>query len=182
MNRHPWGKVPVVMFPDGICLYESRAICKYLARKYSIPLLPQNSDLEAIALFDQAESAETVYFTDAATRVAFEKFAKKLLGLPPNEVAIEEGLRMVGAYFDVAERLLHSNDYMAGDKFTLVDLYYIPLIQRLFTCGYGNIILSRKAVSAWWDRCVTRPAIQKVLADDQKAAATNAAASGAADK
>jgi glutathione S-transferase len=92
------------------------------------------------------------------------------MGLPPDDAVVSHALRSVEMFFDVAERLLHQKDYMAGNDFTLVDIYYIPLIQRLFTCGYGDIIVSREAVSAWWDRCVNRPAIQRMLAADKEAA------------
>ena len=124
-----------------------------------------------MALFDQAQSAEVLYFAEPAGKIAFEKFAKKFMGLPPDDAVVSDALRSVEAFFDVAERLLRHKDYMAGNDFTLVDIYYIPLIQRLFACGYGDIIGSREAVSAWWDRCVNRPAIQRMLAADKEAAA-----------
>ncbi|KAF4465371.1 glutathione-S-transferase theta GST, partial [Fusarium albosuccineum] len=171
MKRHPWGKVPAISFADGFTLYESRAICKYLAKKYSFPLLPPDSDLEATALFDQAQSEEMNYFAEPAGRIAFEKFAKKFIGLPPNEAVVSDALRSVEAFFDVAERLLQRRDYMAGNDFTLADIYYIPLIQRLFACGYQDVIVSRKGVSAWWDRVVNRPAIKNMLAADKEAGA-----------
>ena len=171
MKRHPWGKIPTIAFPEGFTLYESRAICKYLAKKYSFPLLPPDSDVEGAALFEQAQSVETLYFAEPAGGIGFEKFAKKFMGLPPDEAVVSDALRSVETYFDIAERLLQQKDYMAGDDFTLTDIYYIPLIQRLFACGYGDIILSRKAVSAWWDRCMNRPAIQKLMASDKEAMA-----------
>jgi len=176
MKRHPFGKVPVISFPEGFTLYESRAICKYLATKYSFPLLPPESNVEATALFDQAQSVEILYFQEPAGRIAFEKFAKKFMGLPPHESVVAEALRLVDAYLDVAESLLQHKKYMAGNEFTLADVYYIPLIQRLCACGYGDVILSRKAVSAWWDRCTSRPAVQKLLATDREAAAAAATA------
>jgi glutathione S-transferase len=170
MKRHPWGKIPVITFPDGFTLYESRSICRYLARKYSFPLLPPDSDVEATALFDQAECAEMLYFAGPAGSIAFEKFAKKFMGLPVNNAVVAEAVKSVANFFDVVERLLQHKNYMAGNDFTLVDISYIPLIQRLFACGYGDVILSRKAVSAWWDRCMNRPAIQQMLVADQEAA------------
>ncbi|KFA70656.1 hypothetical protein S40288_08277 [Stachybotrys chartarum IBT 40288] len=169
-KRNPWGKIPVIAFPEGFTLYESRAICKYLAKKYSFPLLPPDSDIEATALFDQAQSTETFYFAEPAGKIAFEKFVKRLLGLPCNDAVVSDAVRSIEVFFDVAERLLQQNEYMAGKDFTLVDIYYIPLIQRLFACGYGDFILGREAISAWWDRCVNRPAIQKMLAADKEAA------------
>ncbi|KAF7547648.1 hypothetical protein G7Z17_g7584 [Cylindrodendrum hubeiense] len=171
LKRHPWGKIPVIAFPEGFILYESRAICKYLARKYSFPLLPPDSEVEAAALFDQAQSAEMLYFAEPAGKIAFEKFAKRFMGLPPDDSVVSDALRSVEMFFDVAERLLQHKDYMAGKDFTLADIYYIPLIQRLFACGYGDVIATREAVSAWWDRCINRPAIQKMLAADEAAVA-----------
>lgn len=174
MKRHPWGKIPVIISAEGFTLYESRAICKYLATKHSFPLLPPDSDIEAAALFDQAQCAEMLYFAEPAGGIAFEKFAKRFMGLPPDDAVVSDALRSVEMFFDIAERLLHHKDYMAGNDFTLIDIYYIPLIQRLFACGYGDIIVSREAVSAWWDRCVNRPAIQRMLAADKEATvATN---------
>ena len=111
-----------------------------------------------------------LYFAEPAGRIAFEKFAKRLMGLPSDDAVVSDALRSVEVFFDVAERLLHHRDYMAGNDFTLTDIYYIPLIQRLFACGYGDVIVSREAVSAWWDRCVHRPAIQRLLAADEEAA------------
>lgn len=112
-----------------------------------------------------------LYFTDPAGKIGFEKFVKKFMGLPPNDAVVSDALRSVEAFFDVAERLFEDKDYMAGNDFTLVDIYYIPLIKRLFACGYEDIITSRPAVKAWWERCVNRPAIQRMLATDKEAAA-----------
>lgn len=92
------------------------------------------------------------------------------MGLPPSDAVVSDAVRSVEMFFDIVARLLHDKDYMAGNDFTLVDIYSIPLIQRLFACGYGDIIVSREAVSAWWDRCVNRPAIQSMLAADKEAA------------
>ena len=176
MKRHPWGKIPSVTFPDGFTLYESRAISQYLARKYSFPLLPPQSDVEATALYDQAASEELQYFNEAAGKIGFEKFAKKFMGLPADEAVVATSLKSLEAFFDVAERVLQAKDYMAGNDFTLVDIFYIPMVSRLFACGYGDLILGRKAVSAWWDRVVNRPAISKLLAADREAMAAAAAA------
>ena len=174
MARHPWGKVPALTFPDGFALHESRAIAKYLARKYSFPLLPAEADAEAAAQFDQAQSVEMQYFAEPAGKVAFEKFAKKFMGLPADEAVVASALKSVETFFDVAEGSLSDRDYMAGNYFTLVDIYYIPLIQRLFASGYGDVVTSRTAVNAWWERCITRPAIQGLLAADRAAAAAAA--------
>ena len=171
MRRNPWGKVPVLAFPDGFNLAESRAISLYLAQKYSFPLLPPHSDIDAMALFDQAQSVETCYFAEPAGRIAFEKFAKKLMGMPANEAIVSDAIQALERFFDTAETLLQRSGYMAGDNFTLVDIYYIPLMQRLFACGYGDLVVKRDAVRAWWERCVSRSAVQELIRSNQRAAA-----------
>jgi glutathione S-transferase len=117
------------------------------------------------------------YFADPAGKIGFENFVKKRMGLPPNEGVVAESLKGLEAFFDVAEKLLQQNEYAAGKNFTLVDIYYIPLIQRLFACGYGEIVTKRAAVSAWWERIVNRPAIAQLLKADREAMAAMAAAS-----
>jgi glutathione S-transferase len=99
-------------------------------------------------MFDQAQCTEMLYFAEPAGRIAFEKFAKRFMGLPPDDAVVSDALRSVEMFFDVTEGLLHHRDYMAGNDFTLIDIYYIPLIQRLFACGYGDVIASREAVRA----------------------------------
>ena len=112
-----------------------------------------------------------LYFAEPAGRVGFEKFAKKILGLPTDEAAVSNALQSLEAFFDIAESLLKRQDYMAGDKFTLIDIYYIPLIQRLIDCGYKDIVDHRKAVCSWWNRCTERTAIHKLLTADKEAMA-----------
>lgn len=173
MRRNPWGKVPSVAFPNGYTLYESRVICAYLTKKYNFPLLPPAADLEATATFDQEQQVETLYFAEPAGRLMFEKFVKKFLRLPANDAVVAQALESLEALFNVAERTLQRQNYMAGDNFTLVDIYYIPLIRRLFVVGHGELVSSRAAVSGWWKRCMERPAISKMFEADEKARAAS---------
>jgi len=55
MKLQPFGKVPALE-DDGFILFESRAIAKYIAKKYEsqgTPLLPAEGDLKAYGLFEQ---------------------------------------------------------------------------------------------------------------------------------
>jgi glutathione S-transferase len=172
LKLNPWGKVPAITYPNGFTLYESQAICKHLATKYSLPLLPAPSDIEASALFDQAACVLDAYFTEPSAKISIEKFVKpRLLQLPTDEAAVSEAVKSLGEFFDVQEHLLKKSGYMAGEQFSLVDIYYIPVILRLFTLGYEDLVRDRPAVGAWWDRCMDRPAVQAWIAAGKKATA-----------
>lgn len=107
-----------------------------------------------------------------ANKLTYEKFVKaKLLGLTPDETTIANALQSLEAYFDIAERLLSQNKWMAGQDFSLVDIYYIPVIQRLFDIGNGDLVTSREAVNDWWSRCVNRPAIKALIEGDRETVA-----------
>ena len=171
MARHPWGKIPVLTMANGFTIHESRAISKYLARKYSIPLVPAVTDIEASALFDQADCVELAYFAEPAGKIGYEKFVKKFRGLPVDENVVSQAVEALETYFDIAERTLKGQKFMAGDDFSLVDIHYIPLVQRLFVCGYGDLVTTRSNVNDWWTRCLSRPAIQQLMLADREAMA-----------
>ena len=75
--RQPFGQIPYID-DDGFELFESRAICRYLALKHGVgKLIPDPNDLKKTALFEQAASIETSNFDHGASGLAHEKNFKK---------------------------------------------------------------------------------------------------------
>lgn len=78
LEKQPFGQVPYID-DDGFILFESRAICRYIATKYSdqgTPLLPSPVNIQATALFEQAASIELTNFDSFATAIAVERVFK----------------------------------------------------------------------------------------------------------
>ena len=80
MYHPPWHSIFFFVFAqddDGFILYESRAICYYIAAKYpnqGTPLLP--TELKANALFHQAASVEICHFSDNVLKALEEMILK----------------------------------------------------------------------------------------------------------
>ncbi|KAK2751166.1 hypothetical protein FQN57_000243 [Myotisia sp. PD_48] len=165
LERHPHGRVPVLTTPEGVNIYESRAIARYLTARYNFPLVPPASDLLATARFEQAVSSEASYFDSPSGKLAAQSFIFPLFGKKPNEAIVAEAREELAAYFDICESQFakHGNKFMAGDLFTLADIFYVPLIARMVERGNGDLIEKRPNMKAWWERCLARPATGKFV-------------------
>jgi glutathione S-transferase len=79
IKLQPWGKVPVLE-DDGLFLFESRAICRYLVAKHTpekvSTLMPDIKDLRKHGLFEQGCSMELCYFNSPVEGLAHEKIFK----------------------------------------------------------------------------------------------------------
>ncbi|KAF7362985.1 Glutathione S-transferase [Mycena venus] len=173
LAKHPFGQVPVID-DDGFILYESRAICRYLAEKYAdqgTPLLPKG--LKERALVEQAASVEFANFFPAVIKIVRESVAKARRGLPIDQAAVDEGLTELSAKLDVYEVILGKQKYLAGDEFTVADVFHYAFAPFLADGGM-DIMTSKERpnVSRWWNELISRPAWIKLKAEKIKGTAS----------
>ncbi|KAG9314802.1 glutathione S-transferase [Chiua virens] len=161
---HPFGQVPYIN-DDGFILYESRAICRYLAKKYAgqgtpglIPADPQGE-----ALFEQAASIEYCNFHPFAMILTMEKIIKKKQKLPADEKAVETGLEALNRKLDAYNDILGKQSYLVGESVTLADLFHLPYGSIVFEeLDYSSLLENRPNVARWWKDISARPAWQAV--------------------
>ncbi|KAJ4328706.1 hypothetical protein N0V84_000898 [Fusarium piperis] len=163
-EHHPFARVPA--YEDGdLKIFESRAICRYLTQKHSSPLGPP-ANPEALAAFEQAASIEYAYFEPSVSTLGFELIFKKLrsLGETDQTIVAQHKAQLVQV-LDYYEKILEKQDYLAGQNYSLVDLFHVPWIgfikDRL---QLPELIDSRKNVTAWCQRVSSREA-SKVIAE-----------------
>ncbi|KAF4339353.1 glutathione S-transferase [Fusarium beomiforme] len=164
-DHHPFAKVPVFQ-DNGIEIFESRAITRYLAAKHKSHLVPPSDNPEALAVFEQAASVEYAYFEPAVSSLGFELIFKKLFNLGDTDQAIVDQQKAVlNTTLDYYEKKLQTQDYLAGKNYSLVDLFHVPWLGFLRNrLQLGELIDSRKNVGAWAERVSQREASKVVSA------------------
>jgi len=160
---NPFGVVPTIQDGD-LTLFESRAIVKYLAKKYK----GQGADLLGNTLAEQALveqwcEVEGHSFFPPASTILFQTVLRPLRGGATDEAVVEINIGKLNKVLDIYEERLSKSKYLAGDFFSLADLQHLPRTQYLVTvCKKGDLISSRKHVNAWWEDISSRPAWKKV--------------------
>jgi len=160
---NPFGVVPTIQDGD-LTLFESRAIVKYLAKKYK----GQGTDLLGNTLAEQALveqrcEVEGHSFFPPASTILFQTVLRPLRGGATDEAVVEVNIGKLNKVLDIYEERLSKSKYLAGDFFSLADLQHLPWTQYLVTaCKKGDLISSRKHVNAWWENISSRPAWKKV--------------------
>ncbi|KAF7354398.1 Glutathione S-transferase [Mycena venus] len=151
LAMHPFGQVPVID-DDGFIVYESR--------------------LKERTIFEQAASVEFANFHPAVAKVAMEAFYKPRFGGTTDQAVLDEGLAELGAKLDVYEVILGKHKFLAGDEFTLVDVFHYYSAPRFAEVGV-NIMTSkdRPNVTRWWNELMSRPTWMKLKAEGIKGTA-----------
>ncbi|KAJ7111211.1 glutathione S-transferase-like protein [Mycena epipterygia] len=145
LEKQPFGQIPYID-DDGFILYETRAICRYIAAKHP------ESDLilvqaKANALFEQAAAVELTNFDPSASKIVAETYIKPMMmGVPPNAEAAAPLLEMLDKKLDVYDVILGKQRYFAGDSLTLADLFHIPYAP-LLAVGGSDIMTQKPNVA-----------------------------------
>ncbi|MEE9423346.1 MAG: glutathione S-transferase family protein [Methylococcales bacterium] len=116
---HPAGKVPAID-DDGFVLFESGAICRYLATKSTSPLYPD--DLKAKAIIDQWTDYSVTHIAMAMQKVLFNKVIYKFMDKEQDKRSLEEGQEFLQRFLPIIDTQLNTMNYLAGNSISLADM------------------------------------------------------------
>ncbi len=166
LSLNPNGKIPAILDPYGpdgkpVALWESGAILLYLAEKTG-KFLPADP-------ISRIETIQWVFFQMAAVGPMFgqlgffHKFAgKDYEDKRPRDRYVAESKRLLG----VLEARLADRPFIMGDDYTIADISMVGWVRNLvgfYDAGELVDYASLKAVPAWLERCLARPAVQRGL-------------------
>jgi glutathione S-transferase len=151
-----------VLEEDGWSLWESNAICQYLAdKKTEGGLLPQ--DARGRADVNRWMFWESAHWDPACVILVFERFVKGLFGRgAPDPVEVEKGITQFNRAAGVLDAHLKGRKFVSGDKLTVADLSIASALIMAEPAAfplepYGEIRRWHAAIAAL-------PAWQKTLA------------------
>jgi glutathione S-transferase len=161
LARHPFGRVPVLEH-DGFLLYETQAILRYLDRVLPNPAFTP-ADPRRAGRMDQVMNVNDWYlFQGVANVIVFHRVVgPRVLGLTPDEAAIEAAMPKARAVFDELARLLGGQSFFTGETMTLADLLVAPHL-GLFSLApeWPALVAPHKNLVAWVARMEARPSLQ----------------------
>ncbi|WP_437774307.1 glutathione S-transferase family protein [Sorangium sp. So ce1097] len=155
LARNPFGVIPVLEDED-FTLYESRAIMRYLDQKLpGAPLTP--TELRARALMDQWISVEQSYLSTPAIKILFQRVIHPMRGQQSDESVVDASKGEIARALDVVDKAVAGQEYLAGSRFSLADISWMPYLGCLEISKVGELITDRPNVAAWWKRISARP-------------------------
>ena len=161
LARHPFGRVPVLEH-NGYSLYETQAILRYLDRVLPTPALTP-ADPRRAARMDQAMNVNDWYlFQGVGNVIGFHRVVgPRVMGLKPDEAAIEAVMPKARTVFAELARLLGEQPYFAGEAVSLADLLVAPQIE-FFTLTPEWAVLGAPHANlvAWLARMAARPSLK----------------------
>jgi glutathione S-transferase len=161
LARHPFGRVPVLEH-NGYSLYETQAILRYLDRVLPTPALTP-ADPKRAARMDQAMNVNDWYlFQGVGNVIGFHRLVgPRVMGLKPDEAAIEAVMPKARTVFQELARLLGEQTYFAGEAVSLADLLVAPQIEFFTQTPEWAVLGAPHAnLVAWVARMEARPSLK----------------------
>ena len=165
LKVNPRGKVPALSI-DGKILVENTAILTYLARRFpEKKLMPTDPAEEARCIGTMCWFSSVVHPSYQRSHRP-ERFAE---GEGAQAAVKETGRKSFWASCQEIDSMIQGNDWVMGREYTLVDPYALVFYGWGARSGYPMKELS--AYTAWQERMMKRPTVQKSVESEQNISA-----------
>lgn len=148
LARHPFGKLPTLTH-EGRHLFESGAICRYLAATEGSALYP--TDIYERSVVDQWMDCFSVQPGRWLASLLFERAFRSRFGMgEPKEENIKEALGFLEQQLGAINKHLASSPYLAGETLTIADLFAYAYVE---TTRASELPLDQwPSLAAWFGR------------------------------
>jgi glutathione S-transferase len=154
---HPFGKAPVMGHGD-VALCESKAITTYIDKAFPGPkLIPD--DAHGAALVEQWVSLVNTAIDPCLIRSYVVTYLRaQMTGGVPDRAAIEAALPALQTHIDVLDRAVAATRHLAGESFSLADIFLLPILHFVQLCPEGGeMVRSAENLFTYFARHSQRP-------------------------
>ena len=144
LKINPVGKIPAID-DDGFTLFESNAICRYLADKNNSAIYPKA--LKDRAIVDEWIDFGSLHVSAAVSKVIYNRIFAPMRKVEVDERSIKEGLEFLARFLPVVDAQLAKNKYLTGAQITLADFNMLAGLDPVEVCGID--ITSYKNIVKW---------------------------------
>jgi len=153
-KRHPFQKAPAVEI-DGLQLFESFAICRYLAERIPDGHL-QPATPEGRARMTQWIGVTDQYvFPTTEFGLVLPRLVVPMMGGTPREDLIEKALPTIAYQLSIVEARLQEAPYFAGNTFSLADIFMYCVWRAVSLTAEGQVMLASAPRTAAWLKTVS---------------------------
>ncbi|GAB4828394.1 hypothetical protein Ancab_035392 [Ancistrocladus abbreviatus] len=174
LKMQPFGQVPAFQ-DESISLFESRAICRYIADKdqnQGNTKLYGTNPLEKASI-DQWLEAEGQSFNPPTSTLVFQLAFAPRMKINQDENAIKQSKDKLAKLLDIYNKRLADSRFLASDEFSLADLSHLPNAHYLVSgTDVKELFMERENVGRWWEEISGRDAWKEVV-DMQKSPPKN---------
>lgn len=157
LKLNPVGKTPTLKHGD-FSLFESGAICRYVANVENSPLYP--ADKMKRAKVDQWMDFFSCHLGRWLSALYFEKLIKPHMGLGnADESKVAEAEKFAQMHLPLVDQWLGENTYFLGDELTIADLFAFAYIDQ--TKDFNYDLSKYKNILSWQEALNNRDSIQK---------------------
>lgn len=156
----PVGRVPVLEH-DGEFLFESGAICRYVASIEKSPLFP--ADKLERARVDQWMTFFTCHPGRWLTSIYFEKIVKPLANMgDPDEARCEEAARFAHQQFKTLNVWLSEHTWLANDSLSIAEPFALAYMEQMRPLKMS--LNDYPHLQKWYDRVEQRDSVGRARA------------------
>lgn len=158
LKRHPFGKLPTLDH-DGQYLFESGAICRYLASVENSSLYPINDHYQR-CLIDQWIDFFSIHLGRWLGTLFFERVLRESIGMgKPKEDLIEESLEFIEQQMEMVNQHLAKNKWLTGSHLSIADLFAFAYVETAEKSQFS--LDPYPIVKKWFEEIQGRDSIHK---------------------
>ncbi|KAH7110247.1 putative glutathione-S-transferase theta, GST [Dactylonectria macrodidyma] len=149
VRKHPFAVIPLL--EDGGFRLFAKAIARYLATKHKnegTSLIPNAENTKARLFFNSGLLYSTRKLPLLPEMFPLLTILSSMKGIHADTSLTLEAVKKLYEKLDVLYLVLADQQYIGGQTFSLIDIFYMPVVDMLFQAGEGGAFKERPNLGA----------------------------------